>query len=288
MNKALEKVKEIYYKNNWIDKKSLTQFVFAQNDRFLDISNRQFVFNILNILERAYYMDGNKFYIQNQQVKNINGAEPWNALAQYCESYHIKYQSGKTEVLLYPQIKKASHCCKIQSGRNYCYMKINNFAEVNIDVLIRNQNKMLILDLCGNEGGNIKQMLKILELFVSGILFFLQHKKDTFSISSKQYDTLCFRDILVIIDGKTASSAEFFANSLKERKLCKIIGERSLGKWVAHEIIQEENFYLKIPRYKYVSYRNQTFENQQGIQPDLELNQKEVQLFINQLFINHQ
>ncbi len=93
--------------------------------------------------------------------------------------------------------------------------------------------KGLILDLRSNPGGTFKQAVDIAGMFLDGgIISSVQgRKKDSVEMyDAPDGDILGDKPLAVLIDGKTASSAEVVAGALQEQSRAIIIGAQSYGK----------------------------------------------------------
>ncbi|MBP5399041.1 MAG: hypothetical protein J6Y53_01305 [Alphaproteobacteria bacterium] len=105
------------------------------------------------------------------------------------------------------------------------------------------QSKGIILDLRGNQGGQINEAISIAKIFIDdGII--LSTKGKTFD--SEKYYVSETKDAIslplaVLIDQNTASSAEILAAALKEQSQAVLIGSTSFGKGNYQETYLFEN-----------------------------------------------
>lgn len=100
---------------------------------------------------------------------------------------------------------------------------LTHFDEEKIDALI--------FDVRSNTGGYLKSVTDILNLFIKKghILYSLEEKsgnKTYYDTTKEEYD----KNIVVLIDRKTASASEILATSLKESYGAIIVGTTSYGK----------------------------------------------------------
>lgn len=271
MRKNFDKLESLYYKELIKTGDSIEETVFMQNDHFFDIFNRKPVFNILSLLHIPYTIDNNSLYINRLKVTYINGISPYTALSKYSDYYTIDYESSKTEILKYPEMRGDSVCKEDKDfiGKDEVYFKINDFSTFNINRLLENQGKKLFLDLRDNGGGNLAQMLSLLEVFIKGELFYLYNKSRKLIVTAKNELLVPFKQVIVLVNNQTASAAEFFAKTLKNHINCTIVGEKTYGKWVAHTVVKMEGYYIKIPIYKYKNISGKDEKILSGIQPDL-------------------
>lgn len=155
------------------------------------------------------------------------------------------------------------------------YLKFSNFNSDN-STAIRTaiekypDNKGIIIDLRGNQGGPINEAITIAKLFIDeGII--LSTKGKTFG-SEKYYisDTksAISKPLAILIDQNTASSAEILAAALKEQAQAILIGTTSFGKGSYQETYMFENggkLTLTVGEYFTPSGKN---IDQKGLSPD--------------------
>ena len=89
----------------------------------------------------------------------------------------------------------------------------------------------MIFDVRSNTGGYLTSVTEILNLFLKkGHLMYSLEEKDKkkmyYDTTKEEYD----KDVVVLIDRKTASASEILASSLKESYGATIVGTTSYGK----------------------------------------------------------
>jgi len=121
------------------------------------------------------------------------------------------------------------------------YIKIAEFrnetaAEVegHLDLLIKKKAKGLILDLRGNDGGNMEQAVQISNLFLEAeklVCFFLKRDvgRQDQKTQSASKDLGEIRKVVILANKKTGSSSEILAGSLRHHKKFLIIGTQTKG-----------------------------------------------------------
>ena len=104
-----------------------------------------------------------------------------------------------------------------------------------VDFLVENDYENLIIDLRGNPGGNIWNMLETLNMFVPGedVVLYSEIDKhgNSESVESSGHGA-AFDNICVLADGQSASAAELFALSLRDITGAVIIGQQTVGKGI--------------------------------------------------------
>lgn len=170
-----------------------------------------------------------------------------------------------------------------QSGKKIGYLYLSAFTsslalqvEEEIAELEANGIKNLILDVRGNSGGYLQSATDILELFLekNDLMFTLEYKNDTVKYKAEIGNNKDF-NIVVLINGGSASASEVLASALKDHKKATIIGSTSYGKGKVQMTGELEDGSM----YKYTSAKwlrpNGECIDGVGIKPDItvELNE---------------
>ena len=125
---------------------------------------------------------------------------------------------------------------------NILFIMIYGFNKATVgavsDVITKTLNdsqiKGIIIDLRGNLGGLFDQAIETADLFIDdGIIVSTKGRHaDSFQYYEAKKDVIISKDIpmLVMIDGKTASSAEILASALQDSGRAVILGTTSYGK----------------------------------------------------------
>jgi carboxyl-terminal processing protease len=163
-------------------------------------------------------------------------------------------------------------------------VEIKNFVEniaaevkAALDALEKDNTKALIIDLRNNPGGLLIEALRMTELFLPEkdiILRTLKRETNLQNYISTNKAPYPFK-IAVLVNHKTASSAEVLAGSLQDHNKALIVGTRTFGKGVF-----ENTFTLKNQhRVKFItgamySPKGRTWQSR-GITPDFLVEQDE-------------
>lgn len=130
----------------------------------------------------------------------------------------------------------------------------------------------IILDLRGNKGGYLKQALEIADSFLhEGKIIYTvgkeAGKRKTYTAHSGDY----YHNVpmVVLVDGKTASSAEVLALALKEHGRAKLVGAQTFGKASVQNIYKLENgAYMSLTTERFFSPRGIPVE-ETGVRPNV-------------------
>lgn len=156
------------------------------------------------------------------------------------------------------------------NNTDIAYILINRFSQKSdsefadaLQTLKREGMQRLIIDLRGNPGGFLDQVLEMLKNFLPNNTKLLEMKGrnskfDTVYYSNKngEYQDL---DICVLIDRNSASGSEIFAGVLQDYDKAVIIGEHSFGKGTMQRIWKMSDgsgFRITLAEYKTPSGRS--------------------------------
>lgn len=170
------------------------------------------------------------------------------------------------------------------------YVKINQIAPATVDEFQTTFNQLsstpnltsLILDLRGNNGGDIDTLPQLLGFFLgpNQTAFELWHQGDTTPIktTTNQLASLVrFKKIVVLVDQNTESSAEVMAASLKKYRVGVLMGNTTHG-WGTVETIyglhtalsDSATYSLVLVHYVTLRDDEQPIEGR-GVQPNISL-----------------
>ena len=243
------------YKDTQIDKQKLLNTInmYYVNDLHLD--NQELLDDASDISTILKKLDKFSLYINNTTHKPV-------------KIYYEKYTSRV--------IKK-----------NILYIKIPYFDKnvtKNITNSIKNSDpniKKIILDLRNNPGGYLPQAIQTANLFVDEGLLLTIRKKNKYNSSryfATKESTLTNLPLYVLVNNRSASSAEIVAGILKYHKRATLIGEKTYGKNTIQAMIylnssKTEALRLSIGKYYFLD----KIENTDGVEVDITI--KENTLF---------
>lgn len=132
----------------------------------------------------------------------------------------------------------------------------------------------IIFDLRGNRGGYLKSTLNILKLFIEGDVMFSQDKEGYISYYQNENEPI-FNDenIYVLIDEKSASSAEIFAGAIKDSGRGIVIGNVSHGKGTLQRYYKVDEGFLGVTEEYTYSPSGKSFQVK-GVIPHIILEDK--------------
>ena len=145
----------------------------------------------------------------------------------------------------------------------------------------------LILDLRGNPGGLLNQAVEMADFFIDQgvIVSTIGRRKDHKNVlNSSQEGTLDSKiNLVVLIDGNSASASEILAGALKDHKRAKVLGAKSYGKGSVQSVIPLENGGgIKLTIAKYYSPKGYVID-ENGIKPHIKLKPSKKQFKISEI-----
>ncbi|MEA2098191.1 MAG: S41 family peptidase [Patescibacteria group bacterium] len=165
-------------------------------------------------------------------------------------------------------------------NENIIYIRISQFKEETIDEfdsqiddIIVNDPKGIIIDLRNNPGGYVSTLENIASRFLDdGDVIFVEDfgsKKDVYKASkNNKFNNI---PVVVLINEGSASASEIFAGALRDNKSAKLVGKTTFGKGLVQEMkYLKDGSALKITVAKWLT-PNGLDINKNGIKPDYEV-----------------
>jgi carboxyl-terminal processing protease len=191
------------------------------------------------------------------------------------------YRNGETmEFTMQRQAIKVYHVSSElkEDGIGYIYLytfdeNCSTEFEKEMDSLIEQGAKKVVLDLRYNTGGLVSEALSILDLFLDkGDVELITKSANgdeeiTKSATDKKYDV----DLVVLVNKYSASASEILTGALKDNGVAKVVGTVTYGKGVIQNVYQlTDGSVLKLTTQEYYT-PNETKINKVGITPDYEV-----------------
>ena len=170
---------------------------------------------------------------------------------------------------------------KVKGEDDIGYIYFNTFDdgcadefEQEMDKLVEQGAKKIVLDLRYNTGGAVDQALQILDLFLEKGQIELKTKSANgleVTTSSKTDKKYSFDNMVILINEYTASASEILTGALIDNDLAKTVGTKSYGKGVMQSVLQLlDGSVLKITTQEYNTPKG-TKIHEIGITPDYEI-----------------
>lgn len=159
------------------------------------------------------------------------------------------------------------------------YLQLTEFDEVSVrqmeealKALKKEGCRQLILDIRNNPGGLLSSVLEIADLFMKrGIpIFSMEDKKgNVYEYHSERSQTFG-GDLIVLVNGNSASASEVLTGCLKDNHLAVIMGERTFGKGIVQGYFTlSDGSAIKLTTEHYQTPNGHDI-HKVGIEPDIE------------------
>ncbi|MCK4591863.1 S41 family peptidase [Candidatus Parcubacteria bacterium] len=198
----------------------------------------------------------------------------------------VKLTIGRDELDELKEIEIVRDIIKIETveweikNKNIAYIRISQFKEETIDEfdsqiddIIVNDPKGIIIDLRNNPGGYVSTLEDIASRFLdNGDIIFVEdfgNKKEVYKASgNNKFNSI---PIVVLINEGSASASEIFAGALKDNNGAKLVGKTTFGKGLVQEMQNlKDGSALKITVAKWLTPSGLDI-NKDGIKPDYEV-----------------
>ncbi len=172
----------------------------------------------------------------------------------------------------------------IDRDNGVAYIQMNSFQKSTVQELdaaladLRQKGmRALIWDLRGNPGGLLTAAVEVLDRFISdGVLVSTRGRNpDQNSVYSAHRSGTLNIQLVLLIDGDSASASEIVAGAVKDHRRGTIVGRKSYGKWSVQEIHRVRgNCGLRLTTAKFYSPHGHTL-GKIGVMPDVEVPEPE-------------
>src|SRR5690554_2662041 len=169
------------------------------------------------------------------------------------------------------------------------YLEIASFGsslrqatEIYLEHFKASNVKNLIIDFRDNGGGYLDAINDLSTLFFepgTTVYFekFTTGNEVEYKVNESGYTPYTYENIVVLVNGNTASASEVFALALRDNLGATIIGDKTFGKGTVQTQVQDGvyNSFLKYTFAKWYSPLNESID-QVGIEPDIEVKLPEI------------
>ena len=175
------------------------------------------------------------------------------------------------------EVKDAKICkVNVDEQPDIAYVHINEFSvqtgkefAEEINALLKENFRGLILDLRNNGGGEVNAAVDVARVFVpSGPIVHVvsgNGKVDTKNATEAQLEI----PLVVLVNGNTASASEILSGALKESGVATLVGTQTFGKGLVQGVyLFSDGTAMKITEAKYLTPKQNDI-NGVGIKPDV-------------------
>ena len=131
----------------------------------------------------------------------------------------------------------------------------------------------LILDLRDNTGGLVDEALEIADMIIpkGQTMLLTVDSKENKEVTKAEQEPVINMDMVVLVNGYSASASEILVGALKDNKKATIIGKKTYGKGVIQNVFSlTDGSVLKLTTAEYFT-PNEVKINKIGIEPDVEV-----------------
>jgi len=157
------------------------------------------------------------------------------------------------------------------------YIRIKTFGNdvagefrTELDGLLANGMKGLVIDLRSNPGGVLEQVVEMTDMLVpEGIITTVREKNSSFDREYKSDKNETAVPMCVLINSASASASEVMAGALRDFRKATLIGEKTFGKGVVQGIYEfGDDTAVRITVAKYYTPGGECIHGS-GIEPDI-------------------
>jgi len=152
----------------------------------------------------------------------------------------------------------------------------NNWDKI-VDKVIDSNVKNIIIDLRGNGGGYLEGAVYIAGEFLdqNDVVLYVQDRSGTQTAKAvKREGKLKDIDVVILVDGNTASASEIFAGALKYHKQIQVVGKKTFGKGTAQDVLAPTEWFgasIHITTQKWLLPDKVWLNQENPIVPDIEV-----------------
>jgi carboxyl-terminal processing protease len=161
------------------------------------------------------------------------------------------------------------------------YLRMSGFQKTTAEeldaalaTLKRQGMKKLVWDLRGNPGGLLTAAVEVLDRFITeGVLVSTKGRSldQNWTYSAHRAGTHTDIEIVLLVDGDSASASEIVAGAIRDHKRGVIVGHKTFGKWSVQSILPvRDKTGLRLTTAKFYSPNGLTL-GKVGVKPDREL-----------------
>lgn len=132
-------------------------------------------------------------------------------------------------------------------NENIGYIRIPNFNEGTANEFKENVQKLMdegatkfVIDVRDNTGGIVPEAVEIAEYILpkNDLIMVTIDKNQKREETKSKKDNLLNGDIVLLVNGNSASSTEILAGALKDNNRAKLIGTKTYGKGIMQQILE--------------------------------------------------
>lgn len=192
-------------------------------------------------------------------------------------------RKGANAVLRFEIVRRKIEIVSVSKAmlpNNVGYVAIETFLNVKVidqlrqavAELKRQGATKLILDLRDNGGGLLDQGCQVADAFLKqGVIVYTRDRHSTRAYCEASPRTVWDGDMVVLVNGSSASASEIVSGALQDEGRAKIVGEQTFGKGVGQNVFTLANGgELTLVTFEWLTPKKRSI-HEQGITPDVEV-----------------
>ncbi len=223
-------------------------------------------------------------HINGESVDRLNATESSLLLrGEEGTSVTVTVLRGNTsfDITLVRETVETPSTTKSIINNHIGYIQILQFSTITAEQFIDDFKELLkedidslVIDLRNNRGGVVDAALNIADVFISDKTLLITKQKETISnntqITMANKETLVKDDfdVVVLVNGGTASSSEILTGALKDNNRALIIGSTTFGKGIMQQTFPFGKGFVQFTVAKYLT-PNSIDIHEIGIDPDI-------------------
>lgn len=243
----------------------------------------------------------------NDKILSIDGKSTHNLTADEC----MKMLKGKpgtpVKLVVYREALKKSKEVTLKRSmielkyvkskmidKNIGYLRLTQFGDgvykdmrSNLESLLNQGAKGIILDLRSNPGGSLTEAVKIASMFIpNGRIVSTKTKQGREEVFNREGKYFGNFPLVVLVNGGSASASEIVSGAIKDYKRGLLVGEKTFGKGSVQTLIDlPDGDGIKLTIAKYYTPSGVCIHGV-GIQPDIKVVEKDAYLFFDGFVTN--
>jgi len=192
-------------------------------------------------------------------------------------------RKGVSAVLRFEIVRRKIEIVSVSKAmlpNNVGYVAIETFLNVKVIEQLRQAvadlkrqgATRLILDLRDNGGGLLDQGCQVADSFLKrGVIVYTRDRRSTRAYCEASPRTIWNDEMIVLINGSSASASEIVAGAMQDTGRAQVVGEQTLGKGVGQNVFTLANGgELTLVTFEWLTPKKRSI-HEQGIAPDVKV-----------------
>ena len=192
-------------------------------------------------------------------------------------------RKGASAVLRFEIVRRKIEIVSVSKAMlpgNVGYVAIETFLNVKVIEQLRKAvtdlkqqgATRLVLDLRDNGGGLLDQGCQVADAFLKrGVIVYTRDRRSTRAYCEASPRTIWDDEMVVLVNGSSASASEIVAGALQDKERAEVVGEQTFGKGVGQNVFTLANGgELTLVTFEWLTPKKRSI-HEQGVTPDVEV-----------------